>query len=485
VRRALAAIGVLLLLLAAVVLVKTALFTSKQGPVEPAAPLAVDREQLAARLAEAIRFRTISNPDPAAVDAPAFLGLRAHLERSFPRAHAALTREVIGDHTLLFTWTGSEATLKPLLLMAHQDVVPVEPGTETAWTHPPFEGRITGGYIWGRGTLDDKSGVLSQLEAVELLLTQSWQPRRTVHLAFGHDEEIAGTRGAAAVAALFRSRGIELEYVMDEGLVITVDALKGVPAPVALVGIAEKGSVVVELSVRSPGGHSSMPPPSTAIGILSAAVHRLEVRQFPARLDGVAGSLFAHVGPEMPFLQRLVLANLWLSRRLLLRQLAASPGTNAVIRTTTAVTQIDGGVKENVLPSQARAIVNFRTLPGDGPETVVEHVRTAIGDPRVVVRALDSSAASPVSSLAAPSYRLVERTIRQVFPEVIVAPGLFVALSDSRHFGALSPSVYRFRPWRATLEDLRRIHGTDERISVADYEGCVRFYVQLLRNSTR
>jgi carboxypeptidase PM20D1 len=485
VRKALFALGVLLLLLAAVVLVKTALFASRQVPAEPAAPLAVDREQIAARLAGAIRFRTISNPDPAAVDVRAFLGLHAHLERSFPRAHAALTREVIGDHTLLFTWPGTEATLRPLLLMAHQDVVPIEPGMENAWIHPPFEGRIADGYIWGRGTLDDKSGVLSQLEAVELLLAQNWEPRRTVHLAFGHDEEIAGARGAAAVAALLRSRGVELEYVMDEGLVITVDALKGVPAPVALVGIAEKGFVVVELSVRSPGGHSSMPPPSTAIGILSTAVHRLEARQFPARLEGVAGSLFAHVGPEMPFLQRLVLANLWLSRWLLLRQLAASPATNAVIRTTTAVTQIDGGVKENVLPSQARAIVNFRTLPGDGPETVVEHVRAAIGDPRVAVRMLDSSPASGVSSLAAPSYRLVERTIRQVFPEVVVAPGLFIALSDSRHFAALTPNVYRFRPWRATLEDLRRIHGTNERISLADYESCVRFYAQLLRNSTR
>ena len=209
-----------------------------------------------------------------------FLALHEYLKETFPKVHSGLTKETINDYSLLYTWKGSDETLKPILLMAHLDVVPVEPASEADWQHPPFEGQIQDGYIWGRGALDDKAGVMGLLEAVETLLAEGFRPKRTIYLAFGHDEELGGPNGAAKIAELLLSRKVELDYVLDEGLIIA-NGILPVSKPVALIGIAEKGFVSLELSVETEGGHSSMPPPNTAIGILSEAVNKLEEGQMP------------------------------------------------------------------------------------------------------------------------------------------------------------------------------------------------------------
>ena len=369
--------------------------------------------------------------------------------------------------------------------MAHIDVVPAEPETEGDWTCPPFEGRIAEGYIWGRGALDYKEAVLGILEAVETLLGEGFRPRRTVYLAFGHDEEVGGQGGAAQIADLLHSRGVELEFVLDEGLAITEGIAPNVAKPVALVGIAEKGCVSVELTVESEGGHSATPPEHTAIGLLSTAIHKLERRQLPARMEAPARQLFTHLAPEMSFAMRMVFANLWLLGGLVKRQLAAAPATNALIRTTTAATIIEAGVKENVLPVKARAVVNFRMLPGDSMASVLEHVRQTVDDPRVTVKLLGDRKSEPsfVSNTDSPSFKALVRTIRQVFPEVVVTPGLVLGATDSRHYARVSDNIYRFIPIWVRPGDLDRVHGTDERISIKDYEQVVRFYIQLIRNS--
>ncbi len=370
--------------------------------------------------------------------------------------------------------------------MGHMDVVPVEPGTEGQWTQPPFEGRNADGYVWGRGALDDKASVVGLLEAVEQLLREGYQPRRTIYLAFGHDEEQGGPAGAPAIAALLGTRHVELEYVLDEGGAITDGILRGMSRPVAVLGTAEKGFVSVELTVAGTGGHSSAPPPQTAIGILSAAVGRLEAQQMPAQLKGVTEQMFAYVGPEMNFLPRVLLANMWLTRPLVVRQLQAAPHTNALLRTTTAATIFEGGVKDNVLPSRARAVVNFRILPGDTVAGVLEHVRRTIADERVQVEVLKTttvSEPSPVSGTDTPGYRVIERTIRELFPTVVVTPALVIGATDARHYTKLSPNVYRFLPAWLRPADLERIHGTNERISVENLAQFVKFYRQLIRNS--
>ncbi|HEX5759463.1 MAG TPA: M20/M25/M40 family metallo-hydrolase, partial [Thermoanaerobaculia bacterium] len=305
---------------------------------------------------------------------------------------------------------------------------------------------------------------------------------RTVHLAYGHDEEVGGRRGARAIAALLERRGARLEMVLDEGGVIGEGILPGIAAPVALVGIAEKGFVSVELSARTAGGHSSLPPRQSAIGILSAAIARLEENPMPARLEGPTRRLFGRVGRELPFARRAVFANLWLTRPLVLRTLEGSPATNAMVRTTTAATVFRAGTKDNVLPSHGRAVVNFRILPGDSIAGVVEHVRRVVGDPRVEVRTVGAFSAEPsaVSSSESASFRRLERTIRGVHPGVVVAPYLVVVVTDARYYAGLSRDVYRFLPLRLTARDLARMHGTDERVAVPDYEDAVRTYRQLV-----
>ena len=448
----------------------------------PDAPFVHIPDEAAERLAEAIRLRTVSTEDAAAFNGAPFIALHAYLQAAFPRVHAQLRRETVGTYSLLYTWHGSDPSLDPILLAGHLDVVPVEDGTERRWQHEPFSGRISDGFIWGRGAIDNKSTVIGTLEAVEMLLAQGVRPSRTVYLAFGHDEEVGGTQGARAIATLLKSRGIALEMVVDEGGVITAGVLPGVAAPVALIGIAEKGFVTIELSTRVAGTHSSMPPRESAVGILSAAVARLENDQMPARLEGATQRLFETIGPHFPAVQRAVFANLWLTRRLVLRTLEKSPSTNAMVRTTTAPTIFRAGTKDNVLPSSARAVINVRILPGDSIATVLQHVRRVVDDDRVEIAIGGRFTAEPsrVSSSETGPFRTLSRAIRSVVPDALVAPYLVVVVTDARHYSELTNNVFRFLPLRLASRDLERIHGADERVAKADYYSAIRIYRQLL-----
>jgi carboxypeptidase PM20D1 len=481
-KRALLALLAVLLLLVAVLCVRALRFTSRQVPPEPAERFSLDATAAAGRLAEALRPRTIAASDGTKAEDAAFRALHAQLVQSFPRVHAQLRHESVGAHAHLYTWEGTEKGLRPALLMGHLDVVPAE--AEGTWQHPPFGGVVAEGHVFGRGALDDKGSVLAILEAVEGLLAQGYQPRRTVLLAFGADEEVGGQDGAARVAALLRQRGVRLESVLDEGGLIGMGLVPGVDSPVALVGVAEKGSSRVELGVQSEGGHASMPPRQTAAGLLARALVRLEQHPFDAGLRGGTRALFEHVGPEMSFGMRLLFANTWLFAPLIERQLAAAPSTDASIRTTTAITMLEGSPKPNVLPSRARAVVDVRTLPGDSLEAVRAHVREVVDDARVEVR-VEGAEASPVSRLDTPAWTQLQRSIRQVFPDTVVAPFLSVGATDARYFHGLSDSVYRFIPLRLTREDLARMHGRNERVSLQDYAAAIRFYAQYLRNTSR
>ena len=454
------------------------------GDVPPPADIAFDGPAAAGRLAEALRFRTISHAPEAPVEADALVGLRAFLAEAFPKVHATLTREIVNGYSLLYTWTGSDPTLNPILLAAHMDVVPVEPGTEADWTHPPFAGAVADGFVWGRGAMDMKSSLMGILEAVEYLLDRGMAPKRTVYLAFGHDEEVGGTNGTAKIARLLAKRGVRLGFTLDEGLVIAEGIVPGVTKPAALVGLAEKGRVSLELVARGECGHSSMPPVSTAAGGIGRALHRLETNQMPAALKSPVSGMFDALAPEMPIFMRAVVANRWLLGPLLLSRLEEKRATNALIRTTTAATVIRGGVKSNMVPCTARAVVDFRILPGDSVAGVIAHMRATIDDPNIQFRRIggEPSEPSPVSDIGSASFAVLHRTVRQVFPDAVVAPGLVIARTDSRHYATIADNSYRFLPLRLGPRDLKRIHGTDERVSVENYAEIVRFYVQVLRN---
>jgi carboxypeptidase PM20D1 len=471
--------------LAAVVAVRTVRFRPRVFDVIPAARVTV-LPGAADRLAAAIRIPTISHGDSLLRDSAAFRQIREELAASFPKAHAAMTREIIGEGALLFTWPGTDPSLPPILLMGHLDVVPVEPGSESSWRQPPFSGAIADGAIWGRGAMDNKSTVLGIMEAVEGLLTDGYQPRRTVLVSFGADEEVGGRKGAAVVARLLQSRGIKPFFVLDEGGMVVQGAFPGITKPVAVVGIAEKGYLTLELSARGSGGHSSVPPRQTSAGILARAITRLEDKPFPGEIRGATASLFDAIGRESSLPMRAMLANRWLLDPVLEWKLGSIPRSNATIRTTTAVTMLEGSPKDNVLPGVAKARVNFRLMPGDNAEWVIDRVKKVIDDERVTVSRWGfESVASLESSTSDSAWTLLDRSIRQGYPGSVVAPYLVVAATDSRHFRELSANVYRFAAMRADTSDAARVHGTNERVSIDGYLEGIRFLATLIRNSTK
>ena len=479
---ALAAIG-----LAVAVGAKTLLMPSRQLAVAAVTPALVDGAAVSARLGAAVRFKTISSLSDADANAGEFAGLHAHLLASFPKAHALLKREVIGKYGLVYTWRGSDATAPGIGLMAHQDVVPVAPGTEADWQEPAFSGTLKDGFVWGRGAWDDKGNLMSMFEAVEMLAATGFQPRQTIYLIFGQDEEIGGQRGAMQIARLFKERGIRLQFVIDEGLLITEGVLPGLTRPAALVGVAEKGILTLQLTATATPGHSSMPPAEpgqTAIGMLSVALARLEDKQMPLSVRGLSRDMFETLAPEMSGVNRVFLSNLWLFKPLVERQLAKGAATSASLRTTTALTVVSAGNVENVLPGRANASVNFRLLPGDSSDQVIDHVTQVVANPSIRIdKSPVLAEASKLASTDAPGYRLIHKTLRQLHADVVVAPGLMLGGTDSRYFDTVADNIYKFSPVRARPEDLKRFHGTNERISTANYIELIQFYHQLISNS--
>jgi carboxypeptidase PM20D1 len=452
--------------------------------VEAVPPNALDRLALAQRLARAIQIETVSQDVATPPDLEAFRALHDQLAQSFPRLHAALEREVVADASLLYRWKGSDPAAAPILLMAHLDVVPIEPGTESRWAHPPFAGAVDTEFVWGRGTLDDKVSVLGIAEAVEHLLAQGFAPRRTVYLAFGHDEEIGGNAGAAAIAALLHARGVELEFTVDEGMgIVARGLLPEIDREMALIGLAEKGYLTLEVVATAAGGHSSTPPGETAIGRLARAITRLEADPQPEAVRGTVAEMFDALANEASFAMRLVLRNRWLFDPVLRASLRREPPQAALLHTTTAPTMLRAGVKDNVLPTEARAIVNFRILPGDTVASATEHARRAIADPAIELRVVEAREPSPASDPASESYRTLSRTIRQVFPGAGVAPALVLGGTDSKHYADVAAQSFRFAPLRLAPEDLKRVHGTDERVAIDSYLDLVRFFVQLVKNA--
>ena len=469
---------------AAIVIFNTVNLRSRQIAVAALPPVAVDEANAAARLAAAIRFKTVSDDDAPDQNADAFAKLHAHIAASFPAFHAVARREVVAKYSLLYTWEGSDPKAAPIAFLAHQDVVPIAPGTEDDWQVPPFDGVVRDGFIWGRGSWDDKGSLFAMLEAAEMLAKEGFRPKQTIYFAFGHDEEVSGLRGAKAIADLLASRGIKLDFVLDEGLLILDGVLKGLDKPVALIGVAEKGYATLVLKATATAGHSSLPPRHTAIGMLSAALAGLEQHPMPAQLRGAMLEMFDTLAPEMNVASRAVLSNLWLFKPLVTHDLAGSPTTDATIRTTTAPTIFNAGNKDNVLPGNAEATVNFRLLPGDTQESVIAHVRRTIANDRIAITPFPgNSDPPPVTGTASFAYRALNQTVREVFPDVLVAPGLTVATTDLRNYAGVTDKIFRFFPVRAKAQDLSRFHGTNERISIDNYADIIRFYRRLIQNA--
>ncbi len=434
------------------------------------------------RLAEAVRFRTVSAQDPAGVDFDQFRQFNAFLRVTYPRVFSELQVDVVNDYSLMLTWPGSDPEAGAILFTAHSDVVPVEPGTEADWRHPAFAGVIEDGVVYGRGTLDDKVGVISLLEAVGSLLADDFRPRKTIVLAFGHDEEVGGREGAARIAELMRRRGMAFDWMVDEGGMVVTDSPILPARPLGLVNVAEKGYLTLVLEATGEGGHSSQPPLESTIGRLSRAMAKIEANPFPAKIVAPVDTMLESLAPYSQQPRRSVLANLWLTAPLVAREMTGDRLSNAFVRTTTALTMFNAGVKENVVPQRAEARVNFRLLPGHTPEQVVDYIRDVVDDPQVTIRHEQWNNVPPVSDHRGEGFRVIAEAIAEVYPEAVVVPSLLMATTDTRHYIDLAADQYRFHGMLIPTEHTAAIHGSNERIAVESFENTVRIAVLMMRN---
>jgi carboxypeptidase PM20D1 len=438
---------------------------------------AQDRDRALAKLQALVRIPTVSHRDPALVDTDVFDEFLAELARQFPVLHERLELTRVDTHGLLFRWAGASDE-RPVVLMAHLDVVPVDDGAP--WQHPPYGAEIHDGAVWGRGTLDDKGPLVAICEAAEALLEQGFTPAQDVWLSFGCNEEVSGTAAGLAVEELTR-RGVRPWFVVDEGGAIAAEAFPGVAAPIGVVGVTEKGVTSLELRVEGRGGHASTPARMGPTARLARAITRLDRSPMPSSVPAPTVELLRRMAPHASLALRPLLANAGRLRPVLTKALVvAGPESAAMTRTTFAVTTLSGSPALNVIASTARAGVNIRIMVGDTVAEVLAHVRRTVADDQVQIDVIQQHEPSPVSPVDDDAFRLIESTISEVFPDAVPAPYVMMAATDSRFFTTICDRVYRFAPFRMTKAQRESIHAYDEHLGVDAYVDGVHWYRRLI-----
>lgn len=447
--------------------------------VEPTAAeaVALNEEKIVRDMQDMIRCKTVSSRDEAEIDRAEFAKFGALMAERFPNIYAACAFYKIGKTGLMYHLKGESAE-KPSVCMAHYDVVPVE---QENWSRPAFDGALIDGHIWGRGTMDTKGTLCGVCEALEQLLAGGYTPKNDLYLAFSGEEEVDGDSCREMVAWL-DARGVKPEFVLDEGGAIVGNVFPGVSRECAMIGIGEKGGLNLEFTRRSAGGHASTPPPRSALGDLSRAVAAIEAKPFRRQLTPPVAQMFDILGRESTFLYRLIFANLWCFMPVLDMICKKSGGElNAILRTTVAVTRMQGSKAFNVLPQKATLGLNLRLLGNDTIASATEYLQQVIGNDAIDVAVVSGMEASPFSSTDCEGWGLLTQTIRESWPEILVSPYLMMACSDSRHYCEISDKVYRFSGMRMSKEERAMIHGSDERIPVETLLKTVEFYIRLLK----
>lgn len=477
----------LLALFILITLVRAAFFVPKKRAYEPLPEERVDRDRVMKHLSEAIRIPTVSYPDPADVDWAQFERFHAFLKESYPLIHQKLSCEVVPPANLLYRWKGKDPSLDPIAMLAHQDVVPVEEGTEGDWTHPAYEGYNDGEFIWGRGALDMKNHLISVMEAVETLLEEGFEPERDVYLLFGDNEEVVASAdsGAGKLMQTLRERGVHLDCVLDEGgAILPAKAGKLLDKYLAGIGVAEKGYADFEISVTSKGGHSSQPPRHTALGELAEVIRDLERHQCKSQMTDMVYSLFQKIGRNVSYPARIVTCNLWLLRPLVLAVMKRIPPAASLIRTTTGVTMAQGSPAANVLPQRASATVNFRIMPGDSIAGVERHIRKVVRNKKIEIKLLKGKEPSKVSPTDSRCFAILEELCMRTNPENIVAPYLVMGGTDSYNYEPICDHIYRFAPFVVNTSLLLCTHSTNERIPLKTLGDGVAFFKQYIRRAS-
>ena len=471
-----AILGIFLLLLA-VILIRALCFNPKPQKAASREEVSFDRERAVNALQQLVQCKTVSCNDPALEDEGEFRKLIDLLPGLYPNVFRVCSFQELPDRGLLFRWPG-KGSQNPSVMMAHYDVVPVN---EAGWDKPPFAGIIEDGILWGRGTLDTKVTFNGVLSAADALIGTGFQPENDVYFAFSGGEEVNG-KGAVNIVDWFAEKGIKPALVVDEGGAVVENVFPGVKAPCGMVGIAEKGMMNVKYTVRSQGGHASAPLPKTPITTLAAAVQQIVKKPFKMHLTKPAAEMFDTLGRHSSFALKLVFANLWLFRPVLDLICKGSGGEmNALVRTTTAFTMMEGSNGRNVLPAEASIISNMRLNPADTVESAAAYLKKVVGDEAVDIEIMESFQPSPISETGCAAWDMVAAAVGDTWPGCIVTPYLMVQCSDSRHWGRLSNHVYRFSAMDMTTEERRSIHGNNEKIRLETIGKAVEFYIRLLK----
>lgn len=479
-------IGVAVVALGGVVAVRTATFAPQavaDGSAIKVAPLApFDINQAARHLAGAVRFQTVSNQDPAQNKVEEWDKLHAWLASTYPHANSAMQRVELGK-TLIYRWQGSDPAAQPIIVMAHQDVVPVTPGTEGDWKYPPFAGTIADGAVWGRGSIDDKGSLVALFEALDALAAGGFKPKRTIYLVSGHDEEAGGT-GAQAAARQLAANKVRALFAIDEGGLITSDT-PIINGPAMMIGIAEKGYVTLRVTAKAPGGHSSTPPREIGTVNLARAVVAIDEHQFKQQLRGPSAQMVEVLAAKAGGMSKVAAANRWLFGPAIVSQMAKSPASAALLHTTIAPTMLEGSPKENVLPQSANALINYRIAPWDNSAKVLERARNAVKGLPVEVAFTDRAPRepTPVSSATSLGWQYIVASAKAGSPGTVAAPYLVVAGTDSRSMAPVSDDVYRFQPITLATGEVKMIHGTNEHMTLGNLKAMIAFYARLIATS--
>ena len=432
-------------------------------------------------LSAAAQLRTVSNQDPADNDLAEWDKLHAWLAVAYPAAHGAMTRTILPNKTLIYHWPGGDPSLAPIIVMAHQDVVPVTPGTEGDWKYPPFAGTIAEKAVWGRGTVDDKGSLVGLFEALDALAKAGFKPKRGIYLVCGHDEE-AGGSGAVAAAAALKAQGVKAIYTLDEGSIVLTDT-PVIDGPAIMIGIAEKGYGTLKVTANAPGGHSSMPPPETGVETLAKAVLAITGKPFPLEIRGPGASMIEALAAKKGGTTKMAVANQWLFGGKLRQQLGASPSTAAAFHTTIAPTMLEGSPKENVLPQSASALINYRIAPWNSSADVMTRAKMAAGSKVELSWVKPPREPSRVSSTNSQGWKWIAAAARADAPDAVLTPTLVVAGTDSRSMEPVSQDVYRFMPMHFSLKESAMIHGTNEHMAIDSFKRMIDFYARLIATS--
>ena len=469
-------LGIVALLLA-VLLIRAAAFRPKRQPPVSECAVSFDRDAAVDALQKLVQCKTVSYNDRAAEDEAEFRKLIDLLPGLYPKVFEVCSFQELPDRALLFRWPGKKSDA-PSVMMAHYDVVPVN---EDSWDKPPFAGIIEDGILWGRGTLDTKVTFNGVLSGANALIADGFVPENDIYFAFSGGEEVNGM-GAVNIVNYFKENGIQPALVVDEGGAVVENVFPGVKAPCGMIGIAEKGMMNVQYTARSNGGHASAPSPKTPITTLANACRRIVKHPFKMHITKPAAEMFDTLGRHSSFVFRLLFANLWLFRPVLNLYTKLTGGEiNALVRTTTAFTMMEGSNARNVIPAEASLVSNMRLNPADSVASATEYLKKAVKDDAVEITVLESFEPSPISETGCESWDKVAAAVAETWPGCIVSPYLMVQCSDSRHYRDLSNHVYRFSAMDMTAEERRSIHGNNEKIRLESIGRAVEFYIRLMR----